>query len=56
MSGMGSSLRPAATFIWLKFQELKSNTPVGKRMARNPSFEVGGSLEGSPEDVWMGGE
>lgn len=53
---MGSSLRPAATFIWFKFQELNSNIPVGKRMARNPGFEVEGSEEGSPEDVWMGGE
>lgn len=33
-AGRGSSLRPAATFIWLKFQGLKSNIPVGKRMAQ----------------------
>lgn len=57
----GPSLRPAATFIWLEFQELKSNIPVGKRMARNPGSEVGGSVgvgggSGSPEDMRMGGE
>lgn len=54
--GEGPSLRPAATFIWLEFQELKGNIPVGKRMARKPGPEVGGSAEGSPEDVRMGAE
>lgn len=43
----GPSLRPAATFIWLEFQELKSNIPVGKRMARNPSSEVRGQRRGA---------
>lgn len=52
-AGRGSSLRPAATFIWLKFQGLKSNIPVGKRMAQTMRSGWGVA---SPEDVWMGGE
>lgn len=43
----GPSLRPGATFIWLEFQELKSNIPVGKRMAWNPSSEVRGQWSGA---------